>query len=146
MVGADLPAVMDIEKRVFARPWTRALFERELRNPRSRLVVAVETRGQGSPAVIGYSASWLVADEAHLLNLAVHPWRQGAGIGRCLLEDVVEDCRRRGARVLFLEVRMGNRPARRLYTRFGFREIGVRRGYYGPGQDAIVMELRLTRP
>jgi ribosomal-protein-alanine N-acetyltransferase len=56
---------------------------------------------------------------------------------------VLEAGRASGGRVVYLEVRAGNVSARRLYKRFGFRELGVRRGYYGPGQDAIVMELRL---
>jgi len=140
----DLRAVLEIEKRVFPRPWSRALFDRELRNPRARMVVAVPAAEEEEPAVLGYSSSWVVADEAHLLNLAVHPRYQGAGIGRCLLEAVIDDSRQRGARVVFLEVRAGNIVARRLYRRLGFRDLGVRRGYYGPGQDAIVMELRLA--
>lgn len=138
--------MVEIERRVFSSPWTRALFERELRDPRARLVVAVEPRPEGESAVVGYSSSSLVADEAQLLNLAVHPRYQGLGLGRRLLEDVIADSRCRGARALFLEVRVSNVVARRLYRRAGFRDLGVRRGYYGPGQDAIVMVLRFERP
>ena len=57
---------------------------------------------------------------------------------------MVADGRATGGRVVYLEVRAGNVSARRLYRRLGFRDLGVRRGYYGPGQDAIVMELRLA--
>lgn len=141
----DLRAVVEIERLVFSSPWTRSLFERELRDPRARLVVAVAARAEGEPLVIGYSSSCLVADEAQLLNLAVHPRHQGMGLGRRLLEDVIADSRCRGARALFLEVRVSNVVARRLYRRAGFRDVGVRRGYYGPGQDAIVMALRFDR-
>jgi ribosomal-protein-alanine N-acetyltransferase len=84
-----------------------------------------------------------VADEVHLLNVAVHPERRGMGHGGELVTAVVEEALRARARVVFLEVRAGNVVARRLYRRLGFRDTGIRRGYYGPGQDAIAMELRL---
>jgi ribosomal protein S18 acetylase RimI-like enzyme len=80
----------------------------------------------------------------HLLNVAVHQGRRGGGIGRRLVEAVIDEAREIRARTMFLEVRAGNVAARRLYRHLGFRDLGVRRGYYGPGQDAIVMELRLT--
>ena len=75
--------------------------------------------------------------------MAVHPGRRGGGIGRLLVEAVIGEARGTWARTMFLEVRAGNVAARRLYRLLGFRDLGVRRGYYGPGQDAIVMELRL---
>jgi len=84
-----------------------------------------------------------VTDEVHLLNVAVHPERRGLGHGRTLVNAVVAEAEATGVRVVFLEVRAGNVVARRLYRQLGFRDLGVRRGYYGPGQDAIVMELRL---
>ena len=138
----DLPAVLDIERRSFAQPWSRAFFEKELATPFARLVVAVED-GQPGPAVIGYACRWRVTDEVHVLNVAVHPERRGRGFGRLLVEGIVGEARSSRARVVYLEVRAGNVVARRLYRSLGFRELGVRRGYYGPGQDAIVMELRL---
>ena len=95
------------------------------------------------PTVVGYTCRWRVTDEVHVLNVAVHPERRGRGFGRLLLEGIVGEARSSRARVVYLEVRAGNVVARRLYRSLGFRELGVRRGYYGPGQDAIVMELRL---
>ena len=96
------------------------------------------------PKILGYSVCWRVLDELHLLNVAVHPEHRGGAIGRRLVEAVLDDGRLTGARVVYLEVRAGNVAARRLYRRLGFRDLGVRRAYYGPGQDAIVMELRLV--
>ena len=93
--------------------------------------------------LVGYSCRWRVTDEVHLLNVAVHQGRRGGGIGRRLVEAVIDEARETRARTMFLEVRAGNVAARRLYRHLGFRDLGVRRGYYGPGQDAIVMELRL---
>lgn len=138
----DLPAVLEIEKRAFSQPWSRAFFEKELSTAFARLTVAVEPTGP-RPLIVGYTCRWRVTDEVHLLNVAVHPDRRGSGLGRRLVESVIDECRHAGARTMFLEVRAGNVVARRLYRRLGFRDLGVRRGYYGPGQDAIVMELRL---
>jgi ribosomal-protein-alanine N-acetyltransferase len=138
----DLPAVLDIERRSFAQPWSRAFFEKELATPFARLVVAVEGGGP-RPQVVGYTCRWRVTDEVHLLNVAVHPERRGLGHGRELVAAVVAESEVARARVVYLEVRAGNVVARRLYRQLGFRDLGVRRGYYGPGQDAIVMELRL---
>jgi len=138
----DLPAVLDIERRSFAQPWSRAFFEKELATPFARLVVAVE-EALPRPQVIGYTCRWRVTDEVHLLNVAVHPERRGLGYGRELVSAVVGEAEAARVRVIFLEVRAGNVVARRLYRLVGFKDLGVRRGYYGPGQDAIVMELRL---
>jgi ribosomal-protein-alanine N-acetyltransferase len=138
----DLPAVLDIERRSFAQPWSRAFFEKELATPFARLVVAVEET-LPRPQVIGYTCRWRVTDEVHLLNVAVHPERRGLGYGRELVSAVVGEAEAARVRVIFLEVRAGNVVARRLYRLVGFKDLGVRRGYYGPGQDAIVMELRL---
>src|SRR5437870_12996588 len=135
----DVAAVLDIERRSFAQPWSRAFFEKELRRPFARLVVAVED-GQPGPTVIGYACRWRVTDEVHVLNVAVHPERRGRGFGRLLVEGIVGEARSSRARVVYLEVRAGNVVARRLYLSLGFRELGVRRVYFGPGLDAIVLE------
>jgi [ribosomal protein S18]-alanine N-acetyltransferase len=145
MARTDLDAVMAIEQRVFPQPWSRAFFEKELATAFATLRVAVEPDGDAD-APIGYSVYWRVTDEVHLLNVAVRPDRQHLGIGRILVDAVLADSRSIGARVIFLEVRAGNVRARSLYARMGFRELGVRRAYYGPGQDAIVMECRLGTP
>jgi len=138
----DLPPVLDIERRSFAQPWSRAFFEKELATPFARLVVAVEEAVPRSE-VIGYTCRWRVTDEVHLLNVAVHPERRGLGHGRALVGAVIAEAEVARTRVVYLEVRAGNVIARRLYRQLGFKDLGVRRGYYGPGQDAIVMELRL---
>jgi ribosomal-protein-alanine N-acetyltransferase len=138
----DLLWVLEIERRSFAQPWSRAFFEKELATPFARLLV-VEEESFPRSRVVGYTCRWRVSDEIHLLNVAVHPERRGLGYGRELVTAVVEEARSGAGRVVFLEVRAGNVVARRLYRQLGFRDLGVRRGYYGPGQDAIVMELRL---
>ena len=138
----DLPVVLEIERRSFAQPWSRGFFEKELATPFARLVVAVEEAGP-RPRVVGYTCRWRVTDEVHLLNVAVHPEHRGLGHGREMVTAVIAEAQGARARVVYLEVRAGNVVARRLYRQLGFRDLGLRRGYYGPGQDAIVMELRL---
>src|SRR5262245_5216084 len=143
MSREDLSAVLEIERRSFAQPWSRTFLEKELSTPFARLVVALaDVRGRS--VIVGYTCRWRVTDEVHLLNVAVHPEHRGLSIGRLLVEGVIAEARETHATVLFLEVRAGNLVARRLYRHLGFRDLGVRRAYYGPGQDAIVMELRLV--
>ncbi len=141
MRRVDLDAVPAIEQRAFPQPWSRSFFEKEIAAPQARCTVAVH---DGAVAIVGYVVCWQVADELHVLNVAVHAAHRGLAIGRRLVEHVIADGRAAGARVAYLEVRAGNVSARRLYRRLGFRDLGVRRAYYGPGQDAIVMELRLA--
>jgi ribosomal-protein-alanine N-acetyltransferase len=138
----DLNAVLEIEARSYALPWSRTFFEKELVTAFARLTVAVDEDGP-RPQIVGYICRWRVTDEVHLLNVAVHPERRGIGIGRTLVEAVLAEAQVTGAGVVFLEVRAGNVVARRLYRHLGFRDLGIRRAYYGPGQDAIVMELKL---
>jgi len=145
MRHADLAAVLAIERNAFPTPWTAAFFEKELSTPFARLVVAITPHGW-QEQVVGYTCRWRVTDEVHLLNVAVHPAWRGRGVGRRLLEAIFDEGRATQARSVFLEVRAGNAPARRLYARLGFVELGIRRGYYGIGQDAIVMERRLDLP
>ena len=142
MRSEDLASVLEIERRSFGQPWSLAFFEKELSTPFARLLAAVD-EGALRPCLAGYTCRWRVTDEVHVLNVAVHPDYRGTGIGRRLVEAVLAEAREGGARVVFLEVRAGNVVARRLYRQLGFKDLGVRRGYYGPGQDAIVMELRL---
>jgi ribosomal-protein-alanine N-acetyltransferase len=143
MRRTDLDAVLAIEQRAFPQPWSRGFFEKELAAPQARCTIATRSDGD-TDVLVGYTVAWRVLDEVHLLNVAVHDGHRGAAIGRRLLEHVLDDGRATDARVVYLEVRAGNVPARRLYRRLGFRDLGVRRAYYGPGQDAIVMELRLV--
>ena len=81
----DLSAVLEIERRAFSQPWSRAFFERELVTPFARLTVAMDESAPRAQ-LVGYSCRWRVTDEAHLLNVAVHQGRRGCGIGRRLVE------------------------------------------------------------
>jgi ribosomal-protein-alanine N-acetyltransferase len=83
----------------------------------------------------------------HLLNLTVAPAVQGRGLGRRLLDALVARCRRERRGALWLEVRESNQRARRIYQRYGFEAVGLRRGYYpaaGRREDALVMRLAIA--
>ncbi|WP_456417322.1 ribosomal protein S18-alanine N-acetyltransferase [Thiolapillus sp.] len=140
MADADLPAVMRIEEQVYPHPWSRKIFHDCLRTGYECLVYEV------SQEILAYSVMSAAAGEAHLLNLSVHPQQQGNGLGRQVLRRVIQRARERPADTLFLEVRVSNQVARRLYESEGFNEIGQRFGYYPADngrEDALVFALPL---
>jgi ribosomal-protein-alanine N-acetyltransferase len=136
----DLEEVMAIECAIYTHPWTRGNFSDSLHAGYECRTWRLEGE------LIGYFVLLVAAGEAHLLNLSIAARHQRSGHGRALLREAVEFARRRGARSLFLEVRPSNLAAQALYTRFGFRHIGVRRGYYpahSGREDALVLTLGL---
>jgi len=137
----DLPRIMEIERLAFPAPWTLASFQRELMLPFSRIMVALP--GDSSP-IAGFLCRWLIADECHILNIAVHPDSRRLGIGAVLIGETLNEAKSTGAGVVTLEVRRSNLPARQLYRKFEFEERRLRRHYYGPGEDAIIMELHFA--
>lgn len=137
----DLDEVLAIEQAIYTHPWTRGNFSDSLR-------AGYECRTwrlEGD--LIGYFILLVAAGEAHLLNLSVAVRHQRSGHGRALLREAAELARRCGARSVFLEVRPSNLAAQALYTRFGFRRVGLRRGYYpahAGREDALVLTLPLS--
>ena len=133
MTYEDLDPVMAIEEISFVSPWSRKSFENELKKEYG-VPLVVEKVGK----IIGYLVQWLIVDEIHIANIAVHPeWRR-QGIAERLIEYCLSHSG--GFRWIGLEVRDNNQAARRLYEKFGFREMGVRAKYYEKeNADAIVM-------
>jgi ribosomal-protein-alanine N-acetyltransferase len=140
MCEVDLAGVMAIEDAIYSHPWTRGNFA-------DSLVAGYECRTWRLAAdLIGYFVLMVAAGEAHLLNLSIAPAWQRKGHGSLLLREAAGIARARGARGIFLEVRPSNAGAQALYTRFGFRRIAVRRGYYpahSGREDALVLTLAL---
>lgn len=132
----DLDAVLATEKVIYPFPWTAGNFVDSLTSGYSAWVC----REQGM--MVGYAVMMLVLDEAHLLNIGIVAERQRGGLGGTLLDFLCAEARAAGAGRMFLEVRPSNASGLGLYRRYGFAEIGRRRGYY-PGhdgrEDAIVM-------
>jgi ribosomal-protein-alanine N-acetyltransferase len=142
MTADDLPRVMEIERLAFTTPWTPGLFLHELKLDFSRVHLARTVNGDRR--ILGYACWWVVGDELHILNLAVHPDARRGGTGRALVQHVLDDAVTVGAGSVSLDVRRGNDAALGLYRSMGFGEIGVRRNYYGRGEDAIIMERRFA--
>lgn len=133
----DLDAVLEIETASFTSPWTREMYVAELENVgMSFCYVARDPSGR----VVGFCSFWRIVDELHINNLAVAPPCRRQGIGAALLEYVLHEGVRLGARRATLEVRRSNDIARRLYEQLGFSAAGVRRAYYtNPVEDALVL-------
>ena len=146
MGKSDLPAVLDLENELFPEDaWSEAMFRSELASqPSTRYyVVAVEDGGdEGGGAIVGYAGLLASRYEADVQTIGVRAGRRGRGVGAALLGALLDEAARRGCTDVFLEVRADNPRAQRLYERFGFGPVRVRRGYYQPaGVDAIVMKL-----
>ena len=142
MTAADVAQVTAIEAVSLPTPWSEAAFRHELDVPFSRSFVAHPIEAPG--AVAGYVVLWRVADEIHLLDLAVAQELRGRGIGRLLAARVLDEATRSGALLTTLEVAEDNAAARRLYESLGFSRASTRRDYYGPGRAALVMERRVA--
>jgi ribosomal-protein-alanine N-acetyltransferase len=140
MHEGDVRPVMDIEKRAYQFHWTEGIFRDCLRVGYCCWIMEL------SGTVAGYGIMSLVVGEAHLLNICIAPEWQRQGYGRLLLEHFMELARERGARQMFLEVRLSNEAALKLYRESGFNEVGMRKNYY-PGEkgreDALILAIEL---
>ncbi len=133
----DLDGVLAVEDASFTNPWTREMYQWELKNPERCRIYVVRSPSQ---PVVGFCSFWLIFDEMHINNVAVLPPYRGRGVGALLLTHVMTEAARAGARRATLEVRASNTPALRLYERLGFVVEGRRRGYYtNPAEDALIL-------
>jgi ribosomal-protein-alanine N-acetyltransferase len=122
----DLPAVLEVENLSFIAPKEEGFFK----TSQNKYLIARE-----EDKIVGYIGFEKVAGETHIINMAVHPDHRRKGIARRLLEEVLSD-----RDVFFLEVRMSNRLAQKLYHKYGFENVGIRQGYYSDnGEDAYIM-------
>ena len=140
MTERDVDEVVALEETVYPHPWSRGNFIDSLSSGYQAWVL----RDQADQ-LLGYFLLMLMADEAHLLNVAVSAQRQGQGLGRFLLNQAVACARGLGKESVLLEVRPSNIRALEIYRRYGFSPIGRRRAYYPAAnqqrEDAIVMRL-----
>lgn len=143
---ADLLEVFRIEKAVFEQPWPFSAFERYLEEP-GFLVARDTILGEGGalldgPAVVGYVVADSVPNHGppigHIKDLAVKPDRQGSGIGSDLLTRALTSLNGQGVNTVKLEVRRGNRAARKLYEARGFDYLRTVPQYYHDDEDAII--------
>lgn len=131
----DLDAVLEIE-RGFNAPWTREMFLQELANTEMSTQLVAEFGG----VLRGYIMWWYVADEVHIVNVAVHAGFRRRGVARQLLAAVFTAAADRGMTIATLEVRFHNNGAITLYESLGFQKVAIRKAYYADnGEDAVVM-------
>lgn len=147
MADGDVPAVAVLEREVFGNEaWSAEMLSGELAAPAGITYYLVAEDGGklvGYGGLLGPPAG----PQADVVTLAVAPGQWGRGIGTGLLNGLLAEAARRGCRDVFLEVRVDNERAQRLYRRNGFANVGIRRGYYQPsGADALVMRRVLTAP
>ena len=130
--------IMAIEAASFSHPWSRRLFVAELNNASGLALGALWGKRQGFLAA--YLFLWLVADEAQVHTVAVHPALRGKGLASYILLAGFDLAREKGATWASLEVRAANRAAQKLYEKLGFSVVGRRPGYYqNPLEDAVLM-------
>ncbi len=136
MGEGDLEEVSELERRTFDAPWTRDSFLHEVRENRYARNCVVR---DGDDQLAAYACVYLLDEDLLINNIAVAPTHRSRGVGRGLLRHVLEIGRAARCRRALLEVRPSNKPARGLYRGLGFRRLGVRRRYYGDGEDAWVL-------
>jgi len=143
---SDLEQVMEIEPVAFgSHHWSRQSFTNELTNSTGHYFAARDCQDQ---RILGYSGFWLIGEEAHITTLAVHPDFRRLHVGERLLVNDIIQARKVGADWITLEVRVSNESAQRLYGKYSFRSLGVRRNYYQDnGEDALLLWTdRLSSP
>jgi ribosomal-protein-alanine N-acetyltransferase len=143
MSFAELEEVMEIENFSFPKPWHKSQFRKELMNPMSFSFVG-KVLYKGKLKLVSYIVFWLLPGEAHILNIVVHPEFLRCGIATELMSFAMVNMQEMGVKDVFLEVRRSNIAANRLYKALGFEEVGIRRGYYENGENAIVMHYELA--
>ena len=144
LTDAQLEQVMEIERRAYEFPWTAGIFRDCLRVGYSSWLVT-----DAGGMVLAYAVMSMAAGEAHILNLCVEPAHHQQGLGRFMLTHLQRLARSAGMELLLLEVRKSNTAAIALYTRAGFRRLGVRKNYYparGGREDALLLGCTLQAP
>jgi [ribosomal protein S18]-alanine N-acetyltransferase len=132
----QLNDVMEVERLCFTIPWSENSFISDLTENENAVYFSALTSGR----VVGYIGMWVIFDEAHIMNVAVHPEFRRMGIGSVLINKIIETSRLLNLKSMTLEVKKSNYAAIDLYRCFGFIEAGVRKGYYeDTNEDAIIM-------
>lgn len=132
----DLDNVLEIEELSFSYPWKREAYRYEFEDN-------ILSRYWGcfyENRLIAFAGYWLIVDEGHIANVAVHPLFRRQGLGELLMVYVMNACLAEGGEKMTLEVRAGNTVAQQLYQKLGFRSVGIRKNYYEESnEDAVIM-------
>ena len=160
MTLQDVPAVAEIEKACFSLPWSEQSLADSVQREDTLFLVCEEDGGQESKRdtmipeyrnerdnatmndIVGYIGMYLSFDEGDITNVAVAPAFRKKGYGEALVTAAKDAAKAAGAESIFLEVRQSNEPARSLYKKLGFEELGIRKKFYEhPVEDAIIMKV-----
>lgn len=135
MDKSDLNDVLEISTLSLKESWSLDSFSKELTNPLAKYIVA-----RNEEKIIGFAGIWIIVDEGHITNIAVHPDYRKNGVGSKLVNSLIENSKKWGCNALTLEVRASNIAAQHLYKKYGFEEEGIRKNYYNDNnEDAIIM-------
>lgn len=136
MTEEDVAAVAALEEENFSRPWSFDAFSKTLSDENYIVIIAKDR-----DALLGYCVLLCTGGEADITNVCTAPVARGKGVATDILVALMEAGKARGVKEYFLEVRESNVPARRLYTKLGFEEIGLRKNYYEePKEHAVLMK------
>ncbi|MCR5583903.1 MAG: ribosomal protein S18-alanine N-acetyltransferase [Lachnospiraceae bacterium] len=140
MTIKDCDRVSEIEKDTFSMPWSRDNFEGSILQENYCLLVAVSEEDDSD--ILGYCCFYYVLDEAEIPNVCVRKDMRGQGIAFKMMTELIKRAKEFEVRDMYLEVRVSNEPARALYRKLGFRDVGIRKGFYDlPKEDAVIMRL-----
>lgn len=140
MTVDDIDSVVEVELRSFPTPWERHAFEYEMEQNDAAYYLVCEIDGE----VIAHCGAWFVMDQGTITNIAVMPDYRGRGIGKLLLQEMLDYCDNEEIGNISLEVRVSNEVAIRLYEKMGFVKGPVRKNYYADNnEDAILMYMNL---
>lgn len=126
--------VYSIGKLSLEEAWEKDSISKEVTNPMAKYFVAVHEN-----EAIGFAGMWIIAGEADVTNIAVHPDYRKKGAGMLVTKSLLDYCRSNSISSITLEVRASNTPAVNLYKKLGFQEEGVRKKFYSDGEDALIM-------
>lgn len=137
MEKTDVDGVIGIEEKAYGEHhWSKESFLNELSNDLARYYSAFDENGN----LVGYAGCWQILEEVHITNIAVSVDHRRMGVGNKLLQKIIDDCYENKAKYITLEVRVSNTPAISLYEKYGFKSLGVRKGYYqNNNEDALIM-------
>jgi ribosomal-protein-alanine N-acetyltransferase len=135
----DIKRIADLDKLCFSVPWSEQAFQRELKENELAFYILAEVKD--SARIVGYAGVWLINEEGHITNVAVHPEYRRKHIGMSIVDVLIKESRKRAnIKTFTLEARKSNEAAIELYKKFGFLEVGIRKGYYQENnEDAVIM-------
>lgn len=135
MTPEDIPFIVEIEKQCFEDSWPEDGFLREIENKKVAVYMVLRMDG----IVRGYIGCWVILSEAHIIKVAIDPACQNKGLASLLLLKFMREAISRNTHWATLEVNENNASAIRLYEKFGFTRVSVRKKYYNENEDAYLM-------